>query len=257
MDNPYLNLTGRTALVTGGARGIGKAIAEKLAAYGADIAINDIEDADGRNEIAAERVVDEIQNRGRKAGYFTADVSDYDTVAAMVDEALDIFGNIDILVNNAAILRDKTIKKMTRDEWDAVIRVNLSGVFNCSKAVVERMKEKGWGRIVNLSSISGQIGFFGQVNYSAAKAGVMGFTKALAREVAAKGVTVNAIAPGIVETEMADQIPEKVRQAFLNQIPMGRFARPEEIADAAAFLVSDRAQYITGQIIHVSGGWYM
>ena len=257
MGDTYLNLKGRTALITGAARGIGEAIAKTLAAYGADIVVNDIADAAGKNEPSGGSVVNEIRKGGSKAEFIPADVSDYDSVTKMVQQARDAFGKIDILVNNAAILRDKTIKKMTLDEWNAVIGVNLSGVFNCSKALVEQMKENKWGRIVNLSSISGQIGFFGQVNYSAAKAGVIGFTKALAREVAAKGVTVNAIAPGVVETEMARQIPEEVRQNFLNQIPVGRFARPEELADAVAFLVSDRAGYITGQTIHVNGGWYM
>ena len=161
---------------------------------------------------------------------------------------------VDILVNNAAILADRTLKKMSGEEWNSVINVNLTGVFNCSKAVVEGMVEKKWGRIINMSSISGQMGFWGQANYAAAKAGVMGFTKSLARETASKNITVNAIAPGIVETDMARQIPENVRQEFLKQIPMGRFAAPEEIAELACFLASERARYITGQTINVDGG---
>ena len=174
----------------------------------------------------------------------------------MVTASREFLGGIDILVNNAAILRDKTLKKMSTDEWDSVIEVNLSGVFNTSRLVVGEMTDRGWGRIVNLSSVSGVVGFFGQANYSAAKAGVIGFTKAIAREVAAKGVTVNAVAPGIVETEMAGLIPEAVRAEFLRQIPMGRFAKPSEIADVVAFLASDRAAYITGQTIQVNGGWF-
>ena len=174
-----------------------------------------------------------------------------------MDNVEKTFGKIDILINNAAILRDKTLKKMSPDEWDSVIAVNLTGVFNCSRTVIEKMIDNGWGRIINISSVSGQTGFFGQTNYSASKAGVMGFTKALAREVASKNITVNAIAPGMVETEMAKEIPPNVREEFLKQIPMGRFAQPNEIAESIAFLVSDKAGYITGQVLHINGGWYM
>jgi 3-oxoacyl-[acyl-carrier protein] reductase len=252
-----MDLNGKCALVTGGSRGIGRAVALTLAGYGADVVINDIDDGAGKNSEAGAMVVEKIVAGGSRAAFFAADVSDYESVKRMVGNVCDQFSGVDILVNNAAILRDKTIKKMSVEEWNAVIQVNLSGVFNCSKAVVELMTEKGWGRIVNLASISGQIGFFGQTNYSAAKAGVMGFTKALAREVAAKGVTVNGVAPGIVETEMAQLIPEEVRQDFFRQIPMKRFAQPEEIAEVIAFLVSEKAAYMTGQVLHVNGGWYM
>lgn len=252
-----MDLKGKCALVTGSSRGIGRAVAITLAGYGADIALNDIADSEHRNSEAAATVVEQIVEAGGNAAYFEADVCDYEGVKGMVGAVRDRFGKVDILVNNAAILKDKTLKKMSVEEWNAVIQVNLSGVFNCSKAVVEQMTENQWGRIVNLASISGQIGFFGQTNYSASKAGVIGFTKALAREVAAKGVTVNGVAPGIVETEMAQLIPQQVREDFLRQIPIKRFAQPEEIAEVIAFLVSDKAAYLTGQVIHVNGGWYM
>ena len=252
-----MNLQGKCALVTGSSRGIGKAIALTLANYGAQIAVNYFEEGDGQNLRDAENTEELIAGKGGEVSVFEADVGDYSRVSDMVNDVIGKFGKIDILVNNAAILRDKTLKKMSPDEWDSVIRINLSGVFNCSRAVVGHMIENEWGRIVNITSISGQVGFFGQTNYAASKAGVIGFTKSCSRETARKNITVNAIAPGVVETEMAKLIPEEVRQEFIKQIPMGRFARPEEIAETAAFLVSDKASYITGQTIHVNGGWFM
>ncbi|MCX5642325.1 MAG: 3-oxoacyl-[acyl-carrier-protein] reductase [Candidatus Omnitrophica bacterium] len=250
-------LKGKTALITGSSRGIGKAIALALAGEGANIAVNYVADAEGKNRDDAEKVREEVLRLGCDSAIFECDVSNFQKVDATIKEVLSKFKKIDILVNNAAILRDKTLKKMSQTEWQSVIEINLTGVFNCCRAVIEPMIGNGWGRIVNLSSISGQVGFFGQTNYAAAKAGVMGFTKSLAREVASKNITVNAIAPGMVETEMAKQIPENVRQEFLKQIPIGRFALPGEIAELAAFLVSDKASYITGQIIHIDGGWFM
>ncbi|MFC1461569.1 3-oxoacyl-[acyl-carrier-protein] reductase [Verrucomicrobiota bacterium] len=252
-----MQLEQKCALVTGGSRGIGKAIALILAKYGASIAVNYVEDKDGKNLSDAKAVRDRLVSCGSKAGIFEADVSDFEQVAGMVGKIRKELGKIDILINNAAILRDRTLKKMSLEEWKSVIEVNLTGVFDCSRAVIEEMIENRWGRIINISSISGQMGFFGQTNYAAAKAGIIGFTKSFAREVAAKGVTVNAIAPGVVETDMMKQIPEEVRKEFLKQIAMGRFAQPEEIAELAAFLVSDKADYITGQTIHINGGWYM
>jgi 3-oxoacyl-[acyl-carrier protein] reductase len=251
-----MEFSGKRALVTGGSRGIGAEICRTLARMGADVAVNYVEDPEGRNRREAEQVAAEVSALGVRTGVFEADVSDFGRVERMVQAVRDRLSGVDILVNNAAILRDKTLKKMSPDEWSAVIEVNLTGVFNVTRQVVEEMIERRWGRIVNLSSVSGVAGFFGQTNYSAAKAGVIGFTKALSREVASKGVTVNAVAPGITETEMAAQIPEEVRAEFLRQIPMGRFARPSEIADVVAFLASDRAAYITGQTIQVNGGWY-
>lgn len=250
-------LKGKTALITGSSRGIGRAIALTLAREGVNIAVNYVADEEGKNRNDAEKVKEEIIRFGCDSDIFECDVSDFQKVDATIKEVIGKFKKVDILVNNAAILRDKTLKKMSQAEWQSVIEINLTGVFNCCRAVIEHMIENGWGRIVNLSSISGQVGFFGQTNYAAAKAGVMGFTKSLAREVASKNITVNAIAPGMVETEMAKQIPENVRQEFLKQIPMGRFALPGEIAELAAFLVSDKASYITGQIIHIDGGWFM
>ena len=250
-------LQGRCALITGSSRGIGKAIALTLAGYGARIAVNYVADDEQRNLRDAESVAELVSQTGAEVAVFEADVGDFDRVSAMVGEVIGRFGEIDILVNNAAILRDKTLKKMSQDEWDSVIRINLTGVFNCTRAVIEHMIGNGWGRIVNITSISGLMGFFGQTNYAAAKAGVIGFTKSCAREVAMKNITVNAVAPGVVETEMAQQIPAEVREEFLKQIPMGRFAQPEEIAEVIAFLVSEKAAYITGQTIHVNGGWYM
>jgi len=247
----------RCALVTGGSRGIGRAIAVFLARDGADIAVNYVSDNDGSNLKDANEVASIIKEEGGSASVFEADVSRFESVAAMVETIKKKMGEIDILVNNAAILADRTLKKMSEDEWRSVIEVNLTGIFNCSRAVIESMMEKGWGRIINMSSISGQTGFRGQANYAAAKAGVIGFTKSLARETASKSITVNAIAPGIVETDMARQIPEDVRADFLKQIPMGRFASPEEVAELACFLASDKAGYITGQTIHINGGWFM
>ena len=250
-------LKGKTALITGSSRGIGKAIALALAREGANIAVNYVADKEGKNRNDAEKVKEEIIRSGCDSDIFECDVSDFQKVDAMIKEVIGKFKKINILVNNAAILKDKTLKKMSQSEWQSVIEINLTGVFNCCRTAIEHMIGNGWGRIVNLSSISGQVGFFGQTNYAAAKAGVMGFTKSLAREVASKNITVNAIAPGMVETEMAKQIPENVRQEFLKQIPTGRFALPEEIAELATFLVSDKAGYITGQIIHIDGGWFM
>ncbi len=248
---------GKLALVTGGSRGIGAEICRTLARSGADVAINYVEDPEGRNRRDAEEVAARVSALGVRTDIFAADVSDLEQVTTMAEAVKNRLGPVDILVNNAAILRDKTLKKMSPEDWQAVIAVNLTGVFNVSRTVVLSMAERRWGRVVNLSSISGVVGFWGQANYASAKAGVIGFTKALARETAAKGVTVNAVAPGIVETEMAGQITPAVREEYLKSIPAGRFAQPFEIAETIAFLVSDNAAYITGQTIHVNGGWYM
>ena len=250
------DLTGHAALVTGGERGIGRAIALSLAAQGADVAIAFPPDPKGAERALAEEAALEIRKRNRKAVPVEADVTKPEMVEAMVRKALSDLGKIDILVNNAGILRDRTLKKMSHAEWDDIIGVNLTGVFNVTRALVEPMTALGWGRIINLSSISGQMGLFGQTNYAASKAGVIGFTKALAKEVAAKGVTVNAVAPGLVETQMLQTIPEDVRAGFLKMIPLGRFAQPEEIAAVVCFLASDEARYVTGQVIGVNGGWY-
>jgi 3-oxoacyl-(acyl-carrier-protein) reductase len=249
-------LIGHVALVTGGERGIGRAIALALATQGADVIIAYPPDPKGAERTLAEETAQEVGKKSRRAVIVEADVTKPETVEAMVKKGIADLGKIDVLVNNAGIIRDKTLKKMSRQEWDDIIGVNLTGVFNVTRTLVEHMTGLGWGRIINLSSISGQMGFFGQTNYSASKAGVIGFTKALAKEVAAKGVTVNAVAPGLAETQMLWSIPEEVRAGFLKMIPIGRFAKPEEIAATVCFLASDEARYVTGQVIGVNGGWY-
>ena len=247
-----MKLRGRVALVTGGSRGIGKAISLALASEGADVVIDHIEQKEEANE-----VVDEIRRMGRHALAFQTDVRDFDKVTNMVEQIIEEFGKIDILVNNAGIVRDKTLRNMKKEEWDIVIDTDLNGVFNCIKAAITHMEERKNGKIVNISSVIGEIGNFGQANYAAAKAGVIGLTKSVAKEVARKGITVNAVAPGFTETGMLETIPESVKEQILKQIPMGRFATPEDIAKVVVFLVSDDANYITGQVINVNGGYYM
>lgn len=252
-----LQLHGKNALITGASSGIGKATALTLARFGANIIINYFGDNSGTNKKDAESVEKEIKKLGQQVQIVEADVSNFNCTQMMMDRVFNLFGKLDILINNAAILRDRTLKKMTINEWNEVLNTNLSSVFNCCKCVVNHMIENNWGRVINIASISGQIGFFGQTNYASAKAGMVGFTKAFAREVAIKGITVNAIACGIIETNMAKQIPENILQKFKEEIPMKRFGKPEEIAHLIAFLSSNYASYITGQTINVNGGWYM
>jgi 3-oxoacyl-[acyl-carrier protein] reductase len=247
-----MKLKGRVALVTGGSRGIGKAISLALAEEGADVVIDHIEQKE-----EADEVVEEIRRMGRYAFAFQTDVKDFDKVTDMVEQITDEIGKIDILVNNAGIVRDKTLRKMKKKEWDVVIDTDLNGVFNCIKAVITHMEERKNGKIINISSVIGETGNFGQANYAAAKAGVIGLTKSVAKEVARKGITVNAVAPGFTETDMLKTIPESVKEQLLKQIPMGRFATPEDIAKIVVFLASEDAKYITGQVINVNGGYYM
>ena len=246
-----IDLSGKVALVTGGGQGLGRATATALHRAGASGVINYCEDDAGVTRALAAEVVDEL---GDRAVAVKADVRRPDQVSGLIGETLNRFGGLDFLVNNAAVIRDRTLKNMTQDEWQGVIDTNLGGVFNVCKAAAGQLREGG--RIVNMASISGVIGFYGQANYAAAKAGVMGLTKVLSRELASRGITVNAVAPGVALTEMGKTIPEKARQEMLKQIPLGRFAEPEEIASVILFLCSDLARYMTGQTLHVNGGWW-
>jgi acetoacetyl-CoA reductase len=247
-----MRLAGRTALVTGASRGIGHAIALALAQEGADVAVNYVS-----NETPAQQLVDEIRQMGRQAMLVKADVSDFPDTYGMAQEIFKTFGHLDILINNAGITSDKTFRRMDHASWRKVLATNLDGVFNCTKVCIDGMVERGWGRVVNITSVIGQIGNFGQVNYAASKAGVAAFTKSLAKEVAAKGVTVNAVAPGFVDTEMVQTIPEKVRSRLLEQIPMRRFGKAEEVARACVYLCSADGDYITGSELRINGGLYM
>lgn len=247
-----LSLEGRIAIVTGASRGIGKSIAIGLAQRGAKLVVNYNKSAE-----SAEDVVSEIQSNGGHAQVFQADVSDFKQAANLVKFAIEAFDGLDILVNNAGITRDKLIMLMTEEDWDIVQDTNLKSTFNCSKSAVRHMMRKRFGRIINITSVAGQIGNPGQTNYSASKAGQIGFTKALAREIASRNITVNAIAAGYIETDIWAGVPDEAREAILSMIPMARKGEAQEIADAVAFLSSDQASYITGQIIGIDGGMAM
>jgi len=247
-----IDLSEKIAVVTGGGQGLGRATATVLREAGAKVAITFFRDSEGTNERVAEATAAAL---GDGVIAIEGDVRARESVAAMFEGVKERFeGNVDIVVNNAAILRDKSIRKMDDAEWDAVIGTNLTGVFNVSKEAAERLADGG--RIVNMASISGAVGFFGQANYSAAKAGVVGLTKVLSKELARRRITVNAVAPGVALTEMGKSIPEEARAEMLKQIPLGRFGEPEEVANAILFLCSSLADYITGQTIHVNGGWF-
>ena len=247
-----MKLTGRTALVTGGSRGIGRAIALALAEEGADVAVNYVS-----SESSARDVVANIAKMGRRAILAQADVSDFPDTFRMAQDVLTQFGHLDILVNNAGINSDKTFTKMDHASWRKVLAINLDGVFNCTKVCVDQMIKQEWGRVVNITSVIGQIGNFGQANYAASKAGVAAFTKSLAKELAGKGVTVNAVAPGFIETDMVQGIPEKVRDRLLSQIPLKRFGTVEEVGRAVVYLVSSDGDYITGAELSINGGLLM
>lgn len=247
-----LSLENKVALVTGGSRGIGRAIALEFASRGAAVVVNYNSSPD-----AAEEVVRRIQEAGGKAASHQADVSDFKQAEALVKFTVDTFGDLGILVNNAGITRDQLIMMMPESDWDAVISTNLKSTFNCSKAAVKHMMRKRTGRIINMASVAGQMGNPGQTNYSASKGGQIAFTKALAREVAARNITVNAIAPGFVDTEILKAMNPEVLEASLKMVPLGRLGSPEEIAYTAAFLASDGAAYITGQVVGVDGGMAM
>lgn len=239
---------GMTALVTGGSRGIGFAVAKRLIAEGAKVALVSTK---------LEGAVAAAAQLGDKAKGYACDVSNYDDVQALVAAVLADFGKLDILVNNAGITRDDLLMRMSEEEWDRVLAVNLKGSFNTCKAVMRPMMKARFGRIINISSVVGLCGNPGQTNYAAAKAGLLGFTKSLAREIASRNITVNAVAPGLVETDMSGALPEEARNAFIQQVPLARAGKPEDIAGAVAFLAGPDASYITGHVICVDGGMCM
>ena len=247
-----MSLTGKAALVTGASRGLGRAIALELARRGAKVVVNYAKDADG-----AQSVVSAIREAGGEAQAMQADVSDFKASEGLIKATVEAYGALDILVNNAGTTRDTLIMMMSEADWDTVLQTNLKSAFNCSKAAVRTMMRKRYGRIINMTSVVGIAGNAGQTNYAASKAGLIGFTKALAREVAPRNITVNAIAPGFVPTALTNDLPAELKEASLKTIPLGRWGTPEEVAYAAAFLASDEAAYITGQVLSVDGGMVM
>jgi len=247
-----MRLKDKVCIVTGGSRGIGKGIATAFAKEGAKIIIN----YRSKRDVARE-TCNEIRQYCTEVEIVKADVSKEEEVVEMVKKTKDRFGTIDILVNNAGVYEDRVIWKMDKNIWDEVISTNLTGVFLCTKHVVPLMREKGWGRIINISSVVGQIGTFGASNYAASKSGLFGFTKAVAKEVANKNITVNCVALGYIEAGMNLRLPEEIRQKVLQEIPMKRFGKVEEVAGPVVFLCTDEAAYITGQIIQINGGFYM
>ncbi len=246
-----MELKGKVALVTGAAQGIGKAVTLLLVRHGADVIVADI------NMEKAEETAREVQSLGQQAMAVKLDVTRLQEVEATVEAALQRFGKIDILINNAGIARDKLILRMTEEDWDAVLAVNLKGTFNCTKAVIKHMSKQRSGKIVNIASVVGEMGNPGQANYAASKAGVIGFTKTIAREFAQRGINVNAIAPGYIQTPMTDALPEKAKEELKRMIPMERLGQPEDVARAVLFLVSEASGYITGNVLKVNGGIYM
>jgi 3-oxoacyl-[acyl-carrier protein] reductase len=247
-----IDLTGKTALVTGGSQGIGKAIVLRLAQQGADIAF-----MDRGNPAVAAKTCSDVEAIGRRVLFHAGDVTDPEACAAFVQAALDAYGKVDILVNNAGITRDDLVMRMGIDEWKLVLEVNLFGAFYCTKAVLRPMLRARAGRIINMSSVSGQAGQAGQANYSSSKAGLIGLTKAVAREVASRGITANAVAPGFIITELTKDLPEELQDQIRKQTPLGHFGTVDDIANAVAFLASDEAGYITGQVLAVDGGLVM
>jgi 3-oxoacyl-[acyl-carrier protein] reductase len=245
-------LQGKVAVVTGASRGIGRAVAIELGKLGAKVVVNY-----SGSEAKALEVVDEIKGLGTDAIAVQANVAESDSVQAMIKEAISTFGSVDILVNNAGITRDNLLMRMKEDEWDDVINTNLKGVFLCTKAVTRQMMKQRAGRIINISSIVGVSGNAGQANYVAAKSGVIGLTKTTAKELASRNITVNAVAPGFIATDMTDKLNEEVQAEMLKQIPLASFGQPEDVANEVAFLASDASRYITGQTIHVDGGMVM
>lgn len=246
-----MSLEGRTALVTGASQGIGRACAIKLAKAGARVALA------ARNQAKLEEVAVEIRNSGGEAEVFTIDIASEDSIKSGVKAALARFGSIEILVNNAGMTKDTLLLRMKRSDWDDVLATNLTGTFLLTQALVSPMLKARWGRIINISSVVGETGQAGQANYAASKAGLIGFTKSLARELASRGITANAVAPGYIETAMTAVLDQKQREAMLTQIPLGRAGTDEDIANAVSFLSSNEAAYITGHVLDVNGGMYM
>ncbi|MCJ7642158.1 MAG: 3-oxoacyl-[acyl-carrier-protein] reductase [Desulfobacterales bacterium] len=246
-----MELNGKVALVTGGAQGIGKAVALMLAHHGADVIVADV------NLEKAQETAKEVEATGRGAMAVKVDITRLNDVEQMVESAIARFGKVDILINNAGIARDKLILRMTEEDWDAVLDVNLKGTFHCTKTVIKHMSKQRSGKIVNIASVVGEMGNAGQANYSASKAGVIGLTKTIAREFAQRGINVNAIAPGYIQTPMTDVLPDKAKEELKRMIPMERLGQPEDVAHAVLFLVSEASSYITGQVLNVNGGIYM
>lgn len=246
-----MSLQGRVAIVTGAAQGIGRAIVEKLAEAGADVVVADLDPARSKDTVAA------VEKYGRKALNVKVNVADAGDTKAMADQVIRDWGKIDILVNNAGITRDGLLLRMKEEDWNLVLQVNLNGTFNCTKSVLQPMTKQRYGRIVNIASIVGVMGNVGQANYAASKAAVIGFTKTVAREYASRNVTVNAVAPGFIDTAMTQGLSTEVKDALQKQIPLGRLGTPADIANAVLFLVSEEAAYITGHVLHVNGGMLM
>jgi 3-oxoacyl-[acyl-carrier protein] reductase len=246
-----MELVGKVALVTGGAQGIGRAVGLMVARNGADVAVSDI------NMETARSTADEIEKMGRRALIIEANVARFEDGERMVRETVDTLGRIDILINNAGIARDKLLLRMSEEDWNMVLDVNLKGAFNCTRSAVRYMAKQKSGRIVNIASVVGLMGNAGQANYAASKAGLIGFTKSVAREVASRGITVNAVAPGYIDTPMTQALPEKLKEELKKLIPMDRLGTPEDVAKTVFFLVTSASDYVTGQVLQVNGGLYM
>ncbi len=249
---PTFDLRGKTAFVTGASRGIGKAIALALAQHGADVAVSC-----NTGKEAAQLVCDEIRKLGRKSEVYAHSIADADEVQKMHEEIIRDFGKVDILVNNAGITQDKSFKKMTKEMWDTVVNTDLTGVFLVTKQFIDEMAERKWGRVINISSVIGEVGNFGQANYAAAKAALFGFSKALAREYARKNVTVNAVAPGFIKTGMTAKVPQAGLDTVIGMTPVGRLGEPEEVAAGVVYLASEPAAFVTGAVLDINGGFAM